>query len=106
MNASEVATLRALAAADAARVHGVDMCCPACRSNQLATIERLVGSGSLHAVIRLPDGSVHIHWGDTPTVVHWPSSTTAGVSCRDCGWAYEGADWPTHLTPASDGGAR
>jgi hypothetical protein len=39
---------------------------------------------------RADDGTEHWH---NSTDVHWDTSTSIGVTCRSCGWRYEGLDY-------------
>jgi hypothetical protein len=61
--------------------------CPNCHSPELATIEQLLGS----APVTVDDDGAE-HWHNS-TDVHWDTSTSIGVTCRSCGWRYEGLDY-------------
>lgn len=73
--------------------------CPACGVANLGTIEQV--KGVAQATIDIVDGKIELdHGGHTD--MDWDSSTTIGVSCRECGWDHEGPDWADQLIPEPD----
>lgn len=67
--------------------------CPRCESeSSLATLEQIYGLAGCSAISA--DGP---DWGGE-TEVLYDTSTTVGVSCQECGWEYEGADWLNQLS--------
>jgi hypothetical protein len=77
----------------------IRLCCPDCGElDNLGTCETLAGTA--HATFHLEDGermTDHTGWTD----VFWDTSTTTGVTCRNCTWEGQIEDL---LTP--DGWAR
>jgi rubredoxin len=74
----------------------IRLCCPACGSDRLETIEQLYGHARGAATLHVdPDGRLTTdfeHYGDTD--VDWNSSTTVGIRCSACAWSYLSADAP------------
>jgi hypothetical protein len=76
------------------------LCCPACGSADLASIEQLTASCQGHATLTIETGG-ELHPEFHPggwTDVNWDSSTTVGVQCRSCMWSYQDADHLDQLT--------
>ena len=76
------------------------LCCPACGSADLASIEQLTASCQGHATLTIePRGELHAEFHPCGwTDVNWDSSTTVGVECRSCTWSYQGAEHLDQLT--------
>jgi hypothetical protein len=60
--------------------------CPECGSEQVGTLERLIGTAEVTAWT-VVDGKVTnvADWGGY-TEVHWDASETDGAACSNCGW--------------------
>lgn len=74
------------------------LACPECKSpDDLGTIEEIEGTAILTGAY-LVNGAVEIEHEGT-TDVHWDSSTTVGLCCRNCMWEFRGSDteWADQL---------
>lgn len=68
------------------------LACPTCgETESLATTERLYGAALCNEITA--EGPEYEGY----TEMDWDSSTTVGVECGGCGWAYRGADWLDQL---------
>lgn len=69
-----------------------DRGCPECgETNDLATIERLIGV----ARMRVTEAGDVEYEGET--TISWDTTETVGVQCG-CGWEVFGDDWASSLT--------
>lgn len=73
----------------------ITLCCPACGSSDLATIEDLLGSAGCE-VFRDGKTGEGVHNYDGWTEVSWDSSESKGFECRSCHWTQEGREGPDY----------
>jgi len=70
---------------EATRPKYAPLVCPNCHSDNLGTIEDISGVALCSAYVDISNGDrsvEHDGWTD----VCWDSSTSVGITCRDCMW--------------------
>jgi hypothetical protein len=75
------------------------LACPACGSDELASVERL--TGTCPGRFSLDRHGRVTFTGHADTQVDWDNSTTDGAECLACGWRRRDDDWADQLAPTA-----
>jgi hypothetical protein len=77
-----------------------NLVCPACDSDDLASVEQIIGHAPVTIKTRARASGVPAMHYHGRTDLLWDTTKSIGIHCRSCGWERLGSDCLDQLTEA------